>query len=290
MSAGFTYRVLRYMHDPAAGETLNIGVILFSPATAYLGVTVDTHYERLSNAFSGFNGENFRQVLRRLETAVNRFRQTRLNVLPLVRPPESVDEITRQIWPDEDLTFRMGPTLAGVTEAPEDELYDIFERLVSSQYLRDDKQRRTDDDVWNVYKRPLAEKALTPVLRPKGISTRDLQITFEYAFQNDNWHVLQPISLDVARTESMQRKAAQWLGYCTELKDSKELSQVYLLLGEPQLQAHRASYQKAKNILNKIPLKHEIVEERDAEKFAENLRKYMRQHAIIRGDNGGSTQ
>ncbi len=79
----------------------------------------------------------------------------------------------------------------------------------------------------------------------------------------------------------MQRKAAQWRGYCTELRSSKELAQLCLLLGEPQLQAHKTAYQKAKNILNKIPLKHEIVEERDAEQFADHLRSYMKQHAIL---------
>ena len=157
----------------------------------------------------------------------------------------------------------------------------FVDRLVLSQYPRDKKDRRTDEEVWNVYKRPLADKALTPILRPKEISTRDFQITFDYAFKNDNWHVLQPISLDVVRSESIQRKAAQWLGYCMELGNSKELGQLYLLLGEPQLQAHSAAYAKAKNILNKIPLKHEIVEERDAEAFAEELRTYMKQHAIL---------
>jgi hypothetical protein len=286
MTTAFTYRILRYVHDPVAGETLNIGVILFAPGAPYLGVVVDTHYERLSKTFSGFDGENFRQILRRLEVAVSRFRQTNLDVLPLTRLPETVDQITRQIWPDEDLSFTMGPTLAGVAEEhPEEELCDIFDRFVLSQYPRDEKQRRTDEEVWNVYKRPLADRALTPMLRPKGISTRDFQITFDYAFRNDNWHVLQPISLDVVRPESMQRKAAQWLGYCTELRSSQDLARVYLLLGEPQLRAHKTAYEKAKNILNKIPVKHEIVEERDAEQFADHLRTYMKRHAILPKDN-----
>lgn len=285
MTTPFTYRILRYIHDPVAGETLNVGVILFTPDVPYLGVVVDTHYERLSKAFSGFNGENFRQILRRLDLAINRFRETQLDVLPLRSLPETVDQITRQIWPDEELSFTMGPTLAGITEQdPEEELRDIFDRLVLSQYPRDEKQRRTDDEVWNVYKRPLAERALTPILRPKGISTRDFQITFDYAFKNDNWHVLQPISLDVVRPESMQRKAAQWLGYCTELRSAQDLARMYLLLGEPQLRAHKTAYEKAKNILKKIPVKHEIVEERDADQFADHLRNYMKRHSIQPND------
>jgi hypothetical protein len=281
MSVAFTYRILRYIHDPAAGETLNIGVILYAPTTSYVDAMIDTHYERLSNTFSGFNGENFRQVLRRFEVAVDRFRETRINVLPLLAHPDSVDQITRQIWPDEDLSFRFGPTLGGITESPEDELGEIFERMVLSQYPRDEKPHRTDDEVWTVYRRPLAEKAVTSALRPKAISTKDFQIVFDYAFSNRHWHALQPISLDVVRAESIQRKAAQWLGNCTALQGNTELTQLYLLLGEPHLHAHKAAYEKAKNILHRIPLKHEIVEEKDASSFADDLRSYMRQHSVL---------
>jgi len=141
-------------------------VILYAPVVPHLGARLDTRYERLSKTFSDFNGDNFRRVLRRFEHAVDRCREERQNVLPmLAEPNDTVDQIARQIWPHEELSFRFGPTLAGITDSPEEELDEIFERMVLSQYPREDKQSRSDDEIWTVYKRPLAEKAVVSVLR-----------------------------------------------------------------------------------------------------------------------------
>jgi hypothetical protein len=52
------------------------------------------------------------------------------------------------------------------------------------------------------------------------------------------------------------------------------------------LEAHRAAYVKAKNLLHKIPVPHELVEENDAEEFARKLAAYMREHGVI-GDVDG---
>jgi hypothetical protein len=268
------------VHDVAAGEMLNIGVVLYAPGANYLGVCVDTHYERLSHAFAGFDGETYRQVLRRFELAVERFRQQQLESLRLQDIPERVDGITSQIWPDEDLSFRFGPVLAGIAKAPEDELAAIFDRMVLSQFPRDERQRRTDEEVWTIYRRPLSDLSVTPFLQPKTIETRDFSFTFDYAFKNERWHALQPVSLDFARPESIQRKAAQWLGNCTALKDQQELRTVYILLGQPQLSAHKAAYDRAKSLLDKIPVRHQLVEEDSASDFASEVRAYMNQHGV----------
>jgi hypothetical protein len=280
MSVSFTYRVVRYVHDPAAGETLNIGVILYAPDAGYLDARMDTRYERLSRTFARFEGEQYRTILRRFNLSVERFRERELQPLLFSAPAKTVSDLTRQIWPDEDLSFRMGPVLAGVTEYPEEELVAIFERMVLSQYLHDERQRRTDEEVWSLYKKPLAERAVVSVLKPKTIATADFHLTFEHAFKNERWHALQPLSLDYANSESIQRKAAQWLGNGTALMGQNELSTVYLLLGKPQLESHRPAYEKAKNLLHKMPLNHDIIEEDSAQDFASHIEKYIRVHEI----------
>jgi hypothetical protein len=280
----YTYSILRYVHDPAAGETLNVGVVLYSPAAQYLEAMVDTRYERLSRTFANFDGEQYRQALRRFEVAIDRLREQELGSLPLAEVPQSISDFTHRVWPDQDLSFRLGPVFAGVADRADEELVAIFDRMILSQYPRDEKERRTDEDVWSVYKRPLQEEAIIHALQPKTIQTPDFNLTFEYAFQNKNWHALQPMSLDYSRAESIQRKAAQWLGNCTALEGQDELRTVYFLLGEPQLQSHRLAYEKAKSLLHKAPLTHEIIEEDAAGDFAVHLRNYMRDHGILKSE------
>src|SRR5690348_18136916 len=117
MTVPYSYRIVRYVHDPAAGETLNVGVVLYAPSMRFLNAIVHTHYERLSKTFSNFQGDDYRHALRRFELAVDRFREQELDDSLLVKNvAESLSGITARIWPDENLSFRLGPVLSGITD------------------------------------------------------------------------------------------------------------------------------------------------------------------------------
>jgi hypothetical protein len=86
--------------------------------------------------------------------------------------------------------------------------------------------------------------------------------------------------MDFVKAESLQEKATKWLGNATALKGHPQLAKLYLLLGEPRLESHRQAYDKAKNLLHKMEINHEIVEEREAEAFAHELAVFMKEHGI----------
>ena len=64
----YTYSVVRYLHDPATGETLNVGVVLWAPSVRCLAARFEHRYERLSNTFVDFKGEHYKRALRQFET------------------------------------------------------------------------------------------------------------------------------------------------------------------------------------------------------------------------------
>lgn len=59
------------------------------------------------------------------------------------------------------------------------------------------------------------------------------------------------------------------------------MSRLSILLGRPQNEAYQKHYIKAKNILHKIPVEHELVEEEEADDFAKDLADYMRSHGLM---------
>lgn len=273
----YTFQVLKYSHDPAAGEMLNIGAILYSPQAGFLGLQVEHRFERLSQTFAGFDGESYRYVIRRFESIVDRLREDYSQTL-LAPAPSNVSEITGEIWPDTDLSIKLGPMLSGVSENPEEALNEIFERMVVSQYGKQEKPTRSDEEVWAIYKKPLLERRIASVLRPKSISTPEFEIQFDYTFKNERYHVLQPISLDLARPDTVQKKAVTWLGSATALKGQGEIGKLFLLLGKPQHRSLRTAYEKAKNLLHRMPLDHEMVEEEQADSFAEEFLRFVGKH------------
>jgi hypothetical protein len=141
----YTFRVIRYVHDPAVGEMLNVGVLLYAPAAHYLGFKFEALYGRLSNTFVNFDGDNYRRYISRMEAALRRVEERTQPSLDLYEPPGSLEAVTRLVFPDTGGSFQPGPVLAGITDDPEMETEIIFERMVASQYRKEPKTRRTNE-------------------------------------------------------------------------------------------------------------------------------------------------
>jgi hypothetical protein len=279
----FTYSVLRYIHDPAAGEAMNIGIVVYSPDGHYLNCRFEYRYERLSNAFSDFDGEGFRRTLRAFDTDIDDLRHSLFG--GMLRPsdvPSDAGSIARRFWADQGLSLRASEPRSGLSTNLEETTYDLFFRFVTSQNERTVDERRTDEEVWASYRSRLSGTLLTNLLRPRIFATENIEVRFDYAFKNERWHVLRPLSLDFARATSITRKASEFLGECVALSDNEELrgGRLYLLLGAPTNLEYTDTYQHAKRTLERyIPFGHELVEERDAERLIAQLDEIARVHA-----------
>jgi hypothetical protein len=64
----------------------------------------------------------------------------------------------------------------------------------------------------------------------------------------------------------------------TSLNDSPEEFKIHLLLGEPEDSRLQGMFLKALNILRKMPGRAELIRESEAEAFAEEFEREMRQH------------
>jgi hypothetical protein len=137
----YTFAVLRYVHDPAAGEMLNVGVVLCAPAQRYVSARLEHRYERLSNAFAGFDGDHYRKTIRQFEAALRQLQERcKSGSRDIQTPPTDAGAVVTSIWPDVDLSFRAGLVLAGLTNDLDGTLERLFERMVTSQQ----KQRQAD--------------------------------------------------------------------------------------------------------------------------------------------------
>lgn len=278
----YTYSVVRYRHDPATGEMLNVGVVLWARSVRYLAARFEQRYERLSNTFVDFDGEHYKRSLRQFETALDRLSSDLdPSLLPPIETPETVAGLIKLIWPDEGLSFVSGPVLAGITDDPARALNEVFDRMVVSQYGSHRPEKRDDDEVWSVYNAPLVREQVTRRLRPCILETELVTLKFQHAFKNKRWHLLEPVSFDYVRAESIQRRATSLLGNVDAISDYSELGTLNILLGRPQNENFQQHYVKAKNILHKLPVKHQLVEEEEADDFAKQLADYMRSHGLI---------
>lgn len=282
-SAPYTYSVIHYTHDPSADERLNIGVVIYSPSARFLGAKFQQTYERLSKTFSGFSGQDYKRNIQRFESAVDKMAaEWTQGMFIETKISRDVSAVTTVLWPDPDFSYACGPILAGISSDLPETLALLFDQVITSQYDTDSGERRSDQDVWSVYNKSFSRLSITRVLQPKTFATEAFDVKFEHTFKNGAWHALQPISLDYSKPEGMKNKVTRLLGNAVVLEDNAELDTLYLLLGPPKSQDQMSAYRKAKSLLQRrIKIKHQIIEEDQADRFAAGLEVYMREHGVI---------
>jgi len=116
-------------------------------------------------------------------------------------------------------------------------------------------------------------------LRPKRIVAPSYEYEFEHSRRNEIWHVYEPVSFDLMEAASILDKANRWVGRATSLMDSADQFRIHLLLGAPQDERLNAVFIKAQNILNKMPVKKDLVQESESEAFAEELARQVQGHS-----------
>jgi len=278
MKTSYSFVVLRYVHDIVTGEFINVGVAVYAPGARYIGALCTTRYRRLSDMFLKVDGEYFRGLMRYIQ---NRFEEegARLrNELPLFGTPADIMEIAKKILPPDDSSLQWSEPGGGQTADPAATLEELYARLVDRYEQKLEALGRQDSDVWKVYKKELETKHVLAHLAPKRIVARDYEYEFDHARKNEQWHVYEPVSLDLQEADSIRDKANRWLGRITTLRDSSDDFKVYFLLGEPSLEKHRSVYTQAENILNKTPGDKELIREREAEGFSKALADDISKH------------
>jgi hypothetical protein len=282
----YSYTVVKYRHDAAAGEVLNVAVVLYSPETGQVGVTYSPRFSRLSEAFADFDGDLYRAVLRKLEQGVAALARPMSEGLFQMEERErylDVGQVLRAVWPDQGLSYFAGPVLFGVADDLERERDDLHDRFVVSQYNRRDTHTRFDDDqLWDAFRKLLTPRGIPQVLQPKTLGPAEVE--FQHAYKNDRWHLIEPASLDYLDSAEIKRKAYQIAGKATAIREVEELGSLTVLLARPKRVEGERAYLAAKRILADVPVPVRLVEEEDAERFADALEQELREHGLLKAE------
>ena len=281
MKTTFTYTVLRYVHDIATGEFVNMGVALYAPEAKYISALCNPRYGRLSKMFLDVNGDHLRSVMRYIQARFEEHATKFNSELPLAGKPKSILEIAHSILPPDDSSLQWSEPNGGVTEDPAATLDQLYGRLVEKYEQRTQLPSRQDDDVWKIFRKELESKQVLARMQPKRIVAKDYDYEFEHAWRNGAWNLYQPVSMDLLDAESILDKANRWLGRATNLRDSEEQFHLWMLLGEPRIEKLRPAYAKAMNILHKMPVKIDFVSEQEAGKFSSELAEEMAKHPPV---------
>jgi hypothetical protein len=277
MKAAYSFSVLRYVHDAVTQEFVNVGVAVFSADARYLRAICTTNYSRITQVFHKIDGQRFRQLSRYIQDQICAAGQEYESGLPF-ESSQTIERLLARVLPPDDSALQFSTPGVGLSADLDRTLLELFQRHVEQYTVSGESPRRTDEDVWRVFKEPLDRAFVTPRLKPKRIVAPSYEYEFERSWKNEIWHVYEPVSFDMIEAASMLDKANRWVGRATSLMDSADPFRIHLLLGEPRDERLLATFDKAQNILHKMPGKKEFVHESEAEAFAEELAREVRGH------------
>jgi hypothetical protein len=275
----YTYTLLRYVHDVAAGEVLNVGVVVHAPSVRYLGTRIQTKYGRLTRAFPSMNGELHRSVMRSLQTALDSAAVRYHEELSFSDLPDTLEARLHEVLRPDDSSLQWSPPGGGLTEDPAQELESLYKRMVALNDPGMPRHGRTDDDVWGYYRAPLQRAKVLPHLVAHQVITPLDQIEFPNALKNGKWHFLHPLSLDLIDPNDIRKKAHTLIGQMAGLSSAMTGSHLYLMLGEASQQQQRVAMDRALNLINhNLTVEHTIIREAEAESFSRSLENTICHH------------
>jgi hypothetical protein len=273
----YSFCFLRYVHEPLSGEFANVGVLLWAPESRFLGFMASQKYSRLSQFFHGFQHQDHRQLLARIDTQFQKLGKELADAgkLPFSEEPESARELALRVIPHDDAALQWSLSSGGLTESPASELDGLFQEAVARHYDSADESRRDDGAVYReVFSRAFESPAVKERMVPHEVSAPLASHVFPQAWKNGVWNVYQPLSFDLKQGESIRNKALRWDSLTRILGASAEKPRIHLLLGVPSGEQRR-DYVNAKDILASSRLA-TLVEEDEAADFADRLEERVR--------------
>ncbi|WP_062223209.1 DUF3037 domain-containing protein [Aureimonas sp. D3] len=275
MKYAYTYTLLRYRHDPLAGEAINVGVVLHSRKGDYLGVKVRKTVGRLTKVFPDVERSAVMEVLRSIERQIDRVatkRETSLFDLEA-----NVVTFAKSALDDLDSAFLWSECRSGLTADPYSTLLKLYDRFVG-RYDGDAKHTRDDLAVWQPLKDLLVERGIADRLQAKEIVSSVDRVSFDNAWKNGAWHCYQPLSLDLATADGIREKAARWSGHMTGLARSTETFRPYFFVGAPVDATLNEDYERAIKLLRVSACDPVVFEEHEIGSLADLIEDEMKAH------------
>jgi len=277
----FTYILLRYRHDPLAGECVNVGVVLHEPTSGFLDARVRHTLGRITQIFPNVDGAALKSALRSIERGVRKLGIQEAR--DLFSAGSDVLAFARRALPDDDSSFVWGPVGSGMTREPAAELSRLYGRFVGL-YDEEAKPARDDAAIWRPVRERLLAKGLADRLTAKTIESPADQVVFDHAWKNGAWHCYQPLSFDLASADSIRDKAARWAGHMMGLRDSSEAFRPHFVVGSPSNPSLLVDYQRALLVLERSPVPTDIVEESDIDRLVSEIEGEITAHDRVVAD------
>ena len=201
--------------------------------------------KQIARAIEKFSRADFRQQSFFSSTLDQAFEEKRTNL---------AQKIATLVVPGCDSSYRWNAGGVGYLFSPDEKIRELFDRFVNS-YDGDRKRvNRSDENVWSCVSRLLLERNLADRIESDPVIRTDLgAVKFQAGYQNGTYHVIQPLSFDLADEDRIVAKAAKWAGLAQSLRSAQRRKvTAQFVVGKPSKEELTSSFESAKGYLGNL--------------------------------------
>lgn len=259
MSAQFQYSLLQY-HHLGREEWLTVGVLVFFAQQKRVKFLYPEKVSRLRYAFPDAPEKLLKSWLKSFD-----WRAEDLNAKPDIFARYNLENdgnrlVAEHFLPLDSSALQFRDVRSAVQYSDDTSL--ICDHLIKkylSVYQHDEDEYGQKDNAWlvNQYRKFLRERKSEVLVKkiikenvPVHFRHRDYK--FDFSWQNHTFNLVKAVSLDLKRPDSIQRKAEQYFGQFSLLKDyaSENNARFDVLLARPTDRKLYAAYDKAVEDIN----------------------------------------
>lgn len=133
-TVNYQYQILRYQHDVATGEFVNVGLVYFDTQTYFLRARMTRKKERIARFFGEIEGEHLLRTFIGLENAFNNLENTRIF--------SSVREVTSRVLPPNDNALTFSPIFKGMDVNDHDTAFDDLYYMLIGKYNGENAEQK----------------------------------------------------------------------------------------------------------------------------------------------------
>ncbi|EHM7982831.1 DUF3037 domain-containing protein [Elizabethkingia anophelis] len=275
----FQYQVVRYRHDRVTGEFVNVGIIVYEPASGFVDSQFISKYSRITQFFENVDGNYLIKILKQFK---KEFEYHSVSYKGLFSNTyKSINDISGMILPKDDSSLFCSEVFTAIDLDLKIAMSDLFERIVDRYINETDKMVKDDKYVWkNIYKKYFDAYSITDKLTSHIVKTANDRIEFDKTWKNGVWNCFETVSFDLKKDEAIKNKIYRWSGVLNELENANEELHLYFLTALPSNKDTQLTkfIKETFNDEKYKSIKVELITEKDAEKLTKKFKEKIENH------------
>ncbi len=271
----YEFAILRYRHNIASGEFVNIGIVMWLPSKAQLLCKIDKHWGRVSEFFQPFDSTGYRRMIQHLQTRftgtarqIEKTRKSNDNYLL----NQSIEHCLSKLVGEDESCFQWSKPMYGGVEDPALRFEQLLDEFIFRHEMKTGRDRHDEMRIWTNVETLLSAQGLTEDLTKNvPIRGKNYRFRFKAGWHNGVPQVLEPISFDYEKPQQIVEKANTWVGRLMSLQSDSKF-QMTGVVAPPSDSIFDKNYAQALSILKSGPSIRKLITEDQLAAFATEIR------------------